>query len=154
SNPTWMMWQYFQDIGESDKALDVARRALGRSGGGLNAYYCAVALHQQGQFAEAAKCFDRPRHADVTGEVTRAFVLAQLPGGPGRALAECDQLARRYPREVWELRYRGYLLLFLGRKGQALESLRKFRRPFAQSPDWQEFFEAMRSFGCGELSED
>jgi hypothetical protein len=45
-------------------------------------------------------------------------------------------------------------LLFLGRKEQAQASLRGFRLPYTQSPDWKEFFEAMRRFDRGELSED
>jgi hypothetical protein len=153
TNPAWMMWQYYDDIGDADNALKVARRALDRSGGPI-ATVCADSLCRQGRFPEALQCLDQRRRADVIGDVTRAFVLAELPGGPRRALDECDALARRYRRDVWELRYRGYLWQFLGRKEQARASLRGFRRPYAESEDWKEFFEAMRQFGCGELSED
>lgn len=61
---------------------------------------------------------------------------------------------RRYPQENWEVRYRSYLLLFLGKKQQALANLRKFRPLFVYSSQWKEFYESMRQFGCGELSED
>jgi hypothetical protein len=151
--PAWMMWQYFEDTGDPVRALDVARRAFDQSAGPVSFLY-ADSLYRQGRFAEAWKSFDRRKQTDLVSDVTRAFILAELPDGPRRALDECDRLARKYPRAVWELRYRGYLWLFLGRKEQARATLQGFRRPFAESQDWKDFFEAMRQFGRGEVSED
>jgi tetratricopeptide (TPR) repeat protein len=154
AGPAWMMWQYYDDTGDPVKAFEVARRAAEGSGSPVAALYYATSLYLQGRFPEALQCLDQRRQTDLIGDLTRGFVLAELPDGPRRALDVCDQLAGRYPREVWELRYRDYLLLFLGRKEQARESLRRFRLPFAQDPDWKAFFEAMRQFGCGELSDE
>jgi serine/threonine protein kinase len=154
TNPAWMMWQYQDDTDDPRAALDVARRAFDRSQSAIVTLCYVISLYRQHKFAEALACFDRRQQRDLIGDVTRGFVLAESPGGPRRALEESDKLARTYARETWELRYRAYLLLFLGRKGQALATLRRFRPPFVLSEDWREFFEAMRRFGCGELTED
>ncbi len=153
TNPAWMIWQYYDDIGDSAQALAAARRALDKSRGPV-AVLTVVSLYQQGKIAEALRLLDQRRQADLIGDVTRGFVLAELPDGPQRALDECAKLAQKYQQPVWELRYRSYLWLFLGRKEQARASLRGFRLPFAQSQDWKEFFVAMRQFGREEISED
>jgi tetratricopeptide (TPR) repeat protein len=153
-NPAWFMWQYFDEIGEPDKALEVARRSLKRSGSPAAAYMCVLSLYRQGKFIEASECLDQRRQAELTGDVARGFLLVELPDGHRRALDECAELARKYPQEFWDARLRGNLLMFLGRKEQALSTLRRFRPPFALSQDWKEFYEAMRQFGCGELSEE
>jgi hypothetical protein len=146
------MWQYYHDIGDSAKALEVTQRALAKSGGPI-ALLSALSLYREAKFAETLRCLNERRQADLIGDVTRAFVLAELPDGGRLALDNWHKLTRRYTHEVWELRYPCYLLLFLGRKEQAQANLRKFRLPFAQAPDWRDFFAAMHRFGCGELSE-
>jgi hypothetical protein len=152
-NPTWVIWQYYDDMGDSARASDVARRGLAKSTDPV-AGLSAMGFYRQGKFAEALACFDRRRRADLSGDVTRSFVLAELPDGPRRALDSWQTLTRRYTHEVWELRYPCYLLLLLGKTELARAGLRRFRLPYAVAPDWQEFFEAMRQFGCGELSEE
>jgi hypothetical protein len=153
-NPVWIMWQYFDDIGDPCKALEVARRSLNLSGSPNAALYSVVSLYRQGRFTEASKCLDQRRQADLVGDVTRAFLMTELPNGPRLAVGEYDKLARSYPGEVWELRYRSYLLMFLGKKEQARASLQRFRLPSAHCQEWKEFYEAMRQFGRGELSEE
>jgi tetratricopeptide (TPR) repeat protein len=153
-NPAWIMWLYFEEIEDTGKALDVARRSLVRSKTPMAAFYCVVSLYGQGRFSEAVECLDQRRRADMPGDVARAFVLAELPDGPRLALEECNQLAIKYPQDGWELLFRSDALLLLGRKEQALATRQRFRAPLALSQDWKEFYEAMRGFGCGELSED
>jgi serine/threonine protein kinase len=132
-NPAWSIWQYFEDIDEPAKALEVMRRSLKRSGSPTAAFFCVVSLYRQGKFREAAECLEQRRQAELTGDVTRGFLLAELPEGHRRAIDAGAELARRYPQEYWDLRLRGNLLLFLGRKEEALATLRRFRPPFALS---------------------
>jgi serine/threonine protein kinase/predicted Zn-dependent protease len=154
ANPTWMVWQYYDDTGKPDEALDVARRALAQSPGPIPAFYCAVSLYRRGQFDEAVKCLQRRRAKELMGDLTACFVLAELAhAGPQRALDAYEKLARKYP-EVGEQAQPGYVLLLLGRKDQAQASYKEFRGRFVSSPLWQEFYAAMRQFIRGELSEE
>jgi tetratricopeptide (TPR) repeat protein len=167
TNPGWMMWQYYDDTGEPDKALAVARRALEQSKGDpIPALYCATSLYRLGRFTEALQCLDRRRHPDLMGDVTRGFVLAELPDGPRLALDEFHKLTRSRPQNVGEMKIQrhaqdagdmmqlSYLLLLLGKKEQARASLGRSRPSFAQSREWKEFYEAGPRFGGGGLSED
>src|SRR6516225_4180536 len=52
------------------------------------------------------------------------------------------------------MRTKGELLLFLGKKKEARESLRTVRSPLALSPDWAEFWEAMRQHDRRQLSDE
>jgi serine/threonine protein kinase len=152
SGPAWMIWQYYHDIGESAHALEVARRLPARPGSTL-AVLCAVSLYRDGRLSEVVKYLDERQGSVIIGEMTRGFVLAELPDdGLQRARDACDRLAQRYPNESWERQYRGQLLLFLGSRDKALAAFRGFRPPFVESESWQKFFEAMRRFCCGELT--
>jgi serine/threonine protein kinase len=153
-NPIWMIWQYYYDTDHPEKALEIARRALDRSGGSIAALSCITSLYLQGRFNVALNCLDQRRHADVIGDVSRGFLVAELPDGPRLALDEYNQIARRHPREIGELPQPSYLLLFLGGKDRAQENFRTLRPLFAQSQGWRAFYEATRQFGCGEVSED
>ena len=100
-NPAWMVWQYYHDAGEPDRALEVARRSLDRSGGGpIAALGCVTSLYPRGEFAEALACLDRTPPEDFISGVTRVLVLAGLPDGNRRAPEEFDRLAIRFPEEV------------------------------------------------------
>lgn len=148
-NPDFVLWHYYEATGETAKALEISRRSLNQSGNTVAAINCALTLYRQGQFSDALKCLDQRRQADLTGDTTRVFLLAELADDTSQAVAEYDKLTRIYPDE----KYLGQLLLFLGKKDQALASLRRFRPPFTYSPEWTEFYDAMRQFLCGELSE-
>jgi hypothetical protein len=154
-NPAVYMWTFYKSIGDRDRALDVARRSLEASGSPLAAYICAVDLYQQGRFAEALKCLDRRRQGEMLGDVMRAFVLAESPDGPRLALQEHDKITRKYPLDPWSLRFCRDILLLLGKKELALASFKKFGSvPGLKSEGSKKFFEAVRQFGCGELSEE
>jgi tetratricopeptide (TPR) repeat protein len=146
------MWLYYEEIGEKGEALRVARRALEKSGSPQASYLVAVSLYRQGKFTQALECLDQRPQADLQGDVTRVLILAELPNGPRLALDGLTKLAAKYPHPLVP-KYRADLLLLLGKKGQALASMQKFRPPFALSQDWKAFYEATRQFGCGELSE-
>jgi hypothetical protein len=147
------LWLYFEESGDSGKALDIARRSHDQSGSALAAFYCVVSLYQQGRFAEALKLLDQRRQPDVGGDVLRLFLLAELPDGPRLALDEYQKFEKAYSQEGWQMRAKSEVLLFLGRKEQALASLRTVRSPLAISQDWREFYEAMRQFDRGQLSD-
>jgi serine/threonine protein kinase len=153
-NSAFAMWLYFEEIGDSRKALEVARRSFDRTGSPMAAFYCLVSLYQQGRFAEGLGLLDRRRQPDWGGDVMRVFLLAEQPDGPRQALAEYQKLEAAYPQEGWQMRTKGEILLFLGKKEQALASLRAVRSPLALSRDWTEFYEATRQFDRGQLSED
>jgi serine/threonine protein kinase len=153
SNPAWMMWQYYYDNGNAAKALEVARRSLERTQTPTVGFYCAISLYLQGQIKESWQTLDRLPRNSIISAVTWAFLVAELPDGPRRVAEESERLARKYTHEVWELRYRAHLLLFAGKKEQALALLRNWRRPYAHASEWKEFYEAMRRFGAGEISE-
>jgi hypothetical protein len=153
SNPLWIVWQYHEDIGDPAGARDVALRTLRELGSSIAASVCAATSYRDGRFAEALEYLDSRHEPGLIGDVLRTIVLAESPDGPRRALEVCDAMARRYPGEVWELRYRANLLMLLGKKEQAQAALRGFRPPYVRSPGWAEFFEAMRRYGCEEISE-
>ena len=153
-NPAFASWLYFEEIGDRGQSLAVSRLSFDRSRSALAAFYCVASLYQQGRFAEALKLLDERRQPDLGGDVMRLFLLAELPDGPRRALAEYQKFEIAYPQEGWQMRTKSEVLLFLGRKEQALATLRTVRSPFCISPDWREFYEAMRQFDRGELSAD
>jgi hypothetical protein len=84
----------------------------------------------------------------------RVFLLADLPDGPGQAFNEFQKLDKMYLQEGWQARTKGEILLFLGKKEQALKTIRAVRSPHAMSQDWAQFYEAMRQFDSREISED
>jgi tetratricopeptide (TPR) repeat protein len=157
-NPTWMVWQYYDDIGDSDKALEVALRAFDRSGGStIPAWYCAVSLYRKGRFAEALRYLDRRRHPDVYGDISRGFVLAELPDGPRLALEYYNKLADDYRQRGQDPVMPDYILLLLGRKDQAQANRRKFQDSdvsLAVTPQANAYQEATRGFRRGEVSEE
>jgi serine/threonine protein kinase len=153
-NSVFAMWLYFEETGDEGKALDVARRSFDPTGDPVAAYYCAVSLYQQGRFAQALTVLDRRRRPDLGGDVTRVFLLAELPDGPRRALDAYQKLATAYPQGGFQARAKCEVLLFLGRKDLALANLAAIRSPFTFSQDWRELYEAMRQFDSGEISEE
>jgi tetratricopeptide (TPR) repeat protein len=157
-NPTWMVWQYYDDIGDPEKALQTAVQAFDRSGGStIPAWYCAVSLYRQGKFAEALSYLDRRRHPDLYGDVTRGFVLAELADGPRQALEYYHKLAHEFRESGQDPVTPDYILLLLGRKAEAQASRRDFQKPTSSSPGAPEagaYDEALRGFRRGEISEE
>jgi serine/threonine protein kinase len=150
-NSAFVLWLYYEEMGDTGKALEVAKRSFDRTGLQLAAFYYLVSLYEKGKFAEALGLLNRRRRPDWTGEVMRVFLLAELPDGPRRALEQYHKLDTQ---EGWRMWTKSEILLFLGKKEQALRSLRAVRSPVALSQEWTEFYEAMRRFDRGEISED
>jgi tetratricopeptide (TPR) repeat protein len=153
-NALWVIWQYYQDTGDPDRALDAARRAFKQSQTPIPAMCCVISLYLRSRYAEALPYLDQRRVRDGQGDVARGFVLAELPDGPRRAMEAYEQIARQHPPEVETYPYTNYLLLLLGRKEQVQANLRRLRLPFAVSQEWKDFYQAMRQFGGGDLSEE
>ncbi|MFO0915129.1 MAG: protein kinase [Pirellulales bacterium] len=153
-NPDYAIWHYYEVVGEPDKALDLSRRSLDQTGSSVAAINCVLSLYRQGKIAEALASLDQRRQTDVLGNTIRVFLLAESADNLEPAIDEYEKLAQRYPKNGWELRFRSYVLMFLGRKEDARACLRDFETPFADSSEWKEFYEAMRKFGTGELSEE
>jgi serine/threonine protein kinase len=153
-NSVFAMWLYYEEIGDRDKALDVARRSLARSGRAPADVYGAVSLYLQGKFAEALRLLEQRR--DGGDYVMRVFLSAELPGGPHLALQEGQKFATTSapPDNILLMRTTGEVLLFLGKKKDARAILRRVPTPFAFSQDWREFYAARRQFDGGELSEE
>jgi tetratricopeptide (TPR) repeat protein len=149
----WVMHRYFEEIGDLDRSLDVGRRSLVKSQSPLPAMICAFVLYRQSRIAEGLEYLALRQQGDLQGDITRAFLLAELPDGSRLAFDEYEKLTKKYPEQGMGLQYRRDLLLLLGRKEQAQVCFRTFRVP-ALSQGWREFNEARRQFGCGELSEE
>jgi serine/threonine protein kinase len=152
-NSVWATWLYFEDVGDGGKALEAARRSLDRTGGAMAAYFCVLSLYQQDRLPQALDLLNRRRQPDLQGDLLRLFLLAEL-GGPDRAFEEYQKFDRAYPQQGWQMRTKSEVLLFLGKKNEALASLRTISPQFAISQQWKSFFEANRQFDRGELSEN
>jgi hypothetical protein len=116
--------------------------------------YWVIDLCQKGSFPQALEVLDQRPQPDLRGDIMRVFVLAELPHKPRPTLEDYQKFARTYSPERLPMRAKGVVLLFLGRKQDALEEFRKVRPGFALSQDWREFYEAVHRFNCGELSEE
>jgi hypothetical protein len=81
-NSAFALWLYFEEIGDSGKALEAARDSFKESGSALAAFYCTASLYQQGRIAEGLELLSQRRRPDFGGDVMRVFLLAeQLPDG-------------------------------------------------------------------------
>jgi tetratricopeptide (TPR) repeat protein len=153
-DPAFATVSYFEEIGNRGAALDVARRTFDRRKDPTGAVVCSISLCQEGRFAEALKLLDQRREPDLRGDMMRAFVLAELPDEPRPARGEYQKFARMYSPENLPMRAKGVVLLYLGRREEALEEFRKASPEFALSVGWRGFYNAVHQFDCGELSEE
>ena len=153
-NTGYVLWLYYDEVGDPDRALDAARRSLDQSGNSQAAYFAAVSLHRKGLYTDALGSLGLRRQPDMQCDLTRAFILSELPDGPRRAYDDYAKTAALYQHDLWDAKYRGELLLFLGRRDEAAAVLRGFRPPLALSGEWRAFYEAMSRFNRGELSEE
>jgi serine/threonine protein kinase len=139
----WPAWWYYEEINESDKALNVAQRMFKASGSPLAANYCVIDLYHLGRFDDALGCIDHRRQPDLLGDILRPFVLVELAdNGPRRALEEYEKATRDRPGDLLEEWKE--LLLLLGEKEQVLAIIQKLNR--THEAEW-EFYQ-------GKLSED
>jgi tetratricopeptide (TPR) repeat protein len=153
-NPAFAAVSFFEEIGDKGAALDVNRRTFDRRRDPIGALHCSISLCQEGRFAEALKLLDQRPEPELRGDMMRVFVLAELPNEPRPAREAYQQFASVYSPSSLPIRAKGVVLLYLGRRDQAREEFRKGRPEFALSPSWQTFYDAVRQFHCGELSEE
>jgi tetratricopeptide (TPR) repeat protein len=143
----WMIWQYYIDVGNTDEALNVTRRAFHQSQGSMPAFYCAASLYMRREFEEALRYLDQRHPQDMWGDMTRFFVLAELPDGARRVREGLDRFASKYSRTP------SAPLLLLGDKSEAQEAIRRTPPPRAISKPITDARIALRRFSDGEISE-
>jgi tetratricopeptide (TPR) repeat protein len=149
------IWFYYQDVGDRNKALNLARRLLERTGNPAAAFGSVFDLYCMGRFTEALQCFDQQRQIDPLVNMLRIVVLAELPNGRQLALEEFEKQIRQFSPEGGLLAGYTSLLLLLGRKDLAIATIQKQSTPpsyYSQAK--KESFEAFRKFVCDELSEE
>jgi hypothetical protein len=148
----WPVYFFYREIGDSDKALKVVQRSFDRSKSPLAANFCSVELYLQGRFAEGVKCLDQRRHADFVGDIFRAFNLAELPGGRDLLLQEYEKrTATQRENEIWVWQV---VLMFMGKKEQAVALCKVPAQNSNQSPDQGDWTLAWAQFASGELTEE
>jgi hypothetical protein len=153
-NPAFATVNYFDLIGEKAKAYAVARRSFDRKRDPAGALNGAVYLYEDRRFVEALELLDQRHQTESHGDIMRVFVLAELPNEPHPALEKYEEFARTYRPDSLPPRAKGFALLFLGRREDAVKEFRKGRPEFALSQEWRTFYEAAHQFNCGELSEE
>jgi tetratricopeptide (TPR) repeat protein len=143
---------YYEVTGDPQRAFEIARRSLDRSGNALVASICVKYLYREGRFTDALECLRQRRRENLDGDVERAFVLAELPDGPRLAVQEYEKINERYPKDWTQL----YILLLLGKHEQVLAILRaKCGYPHKNiSRDSVSWRDTMELYLCGETSED
>jgi serine/threonine protein kinase len=102
---------------------EYARRAYEEAGDPVAAWYYPLALWEQGKFAAAAEVLERIRRK-IPLIYPSAFVLAELPDGPKRAMAFYRDLMADSSFRSWT----GILIeipLVLGKKAQAVADARE-----------------------------
>jgi tetratricopeptide (TPR) repeat protein len=131
---------YFQETGDHPRALKEAMRfgSVKSKSYGFVQFLLALELYRDGRFGQALDVCDRAlRLIEDDGQgvdkliprVCRCYVLAELPGGPGRVLEEFRRLdpssgpveAAPYPQTVLRL---------LGRRADAIVASRALRDQF------------------------
>ncbi|MFO0915141.1 MAG: CDC27 family protein [Pirellulales bacterium] len=111
-NAAWAIWLYFNQTGDKEKALELARRSFELSQHGpFNAYIYAISLYEQDRIKEAIACLDRRRKSDIDGDILRAFLVAE-DAGRDAGLEEYNKLVSKYSKQDSFLL--GDILFFLG----------------------------------------
>jgi tetratricopeptide (TPR) repeat protein len=151
--PVSLRWLYFEHSDQDAAALEVMRRAAEGGTAPACRYLYALGLYKRAEFAAAARVLE-PRPSDgSTTELFRAFVLAELPDGPARAAQAYEELRTRYPD--YGLFAGQAILRLLGRKADAVASLRSLRKPAqAYIRSQGAFFARLVEYNRDELSAD
>ena len=151
----WEVWTFYEVTGDTDRALDVVRRALEASGAPLAAWCAALQLYRQSRLTEARQCLERGRESDLPGDLLRVLILAESPDGQRLALEEYDELCRKYRLEGLNGYYGSNIAMLLGKKELAPAALEKFgTHSGAKSETTKGFRKAVAQFVRGMLSED
>jgi serine/threonine protein kinase len=122
-----------------------------RSQSSLVLYGAAWSLYLRGEFEKALGVLDRRAKPDQMTDLTRAFVLAELPDGPARALDAYRHLARQHPSGFSPQGSESVRLL-LGRKPEVVAAGRDLRARLDRPPGSLEA--RIAGYLCGELTEE
>jgi serine/threonine protein kinase len=154
-NPAMYIWTFYNANGENEKSLEIAHRSLKSSRSPTAAFLCAIDLYQKGNFSKALECLDQRRQGYLLGDIMRALALAELPNGDVLALQEYNEITRKYTLSAIDLQYCRVILLLLGKKEMARAIFKNYGSvPGLKAESSKEFYEGIRLFGIGELSED
>jgi hypothetical protein len=146
---------YFGETGDHAAAL---KEALNRrqSGARLSAFdemALAVELYHHGEFRQALEVFDRgiARGGNTyLFQILRCYVLAELPDGPARALAEVPGLI---PSSVFAI-YVPTISQLLGRRSAAAAAYRSLREKYTQSQVQPKWVDRLLAFNAGLIPAD
>jgi tetratricopeptide (TPR) repeat protein len=131
---------YFQQIGDRDSALKEASR-IGRT------LAVGAQLYGRGEYAEAVDAFDQliKGGSDFALETARAFALAELPGGPERALESARELMG-----CWNPSLPAMVFLLLGQKADLVEACPGLQSNETSKTEWRG---SLVGYLCGDVQE-
>jgi tetratricopeptide (TPR) repeat protein len=148
---SWTVFDFYYQYGEKQKALDSRRRHLEKTGNSGSAFLCAVVLYEQGKFDEAIHCLKMRRNSDLLGDVTQAFVKAEVHEADA-VYKDYRDIVERYPHGR-DRRWAAYILLLLGSKKEAEEFFQEVRPQAGLSASGKQFADGWIQFGRGQLDE-
>ena len=115
---------YFARMGLQDKGFDVFRNAAERVNNPVIFGVLSWDPYRRGEPTKALEILDRRKQPELFGDIIRAYVLAELPNGPARALAAYQDMAKRYTQGSAPL-YCHAVLLLLQRKSEVVAASRE-----------------------------
>ncbi len=143
---------YFTHIGAEDKGFDVLRKAAERVNSTLILGVLSTDSYRRGEPAKALELLDRRKQPELFGDIVRAYVLAELPNGPARALEAYREMAKRYTQGSAPL-YCHAVPLFLQRQEEVVAASRDLlNRDHRLPPLRSNFHKNWLAFNAGQLS--
>ncbi len=138
---------YFDYIGDEEAAFAASRLGVG--------FRHALMLYRRGQYEKALQFAERTgRQSHGLHRVERGFILAELPDGPRRALAEFQNVGAQDESRFARLAA-PMVLLLLGHRPEAVKASLKVRRDPTEVPPWfQGWYDRYLDYHCGIITSD
>jgi serine/threonine protein kinase/tetratricopeptide (TPR) repeat protein len=138
-------FEYFEYVGDEDAAYAMSKRG--------SQFRLAVMLYRRGEFAKALDVAverSRRRAPGFSSEqIERAFILAELPDGPARALGAFEE-AKADARSAWQLTP-PMILLLLGKREEARRAYLQVRKE--ELPPWDDgWLVKYLDYNCGRIT--
>ena len=112
-------WYFFRAVGEERSVEEELRVHVEKTGDAQVAYCYGFLFYRRGQYQEAVAMLEKCKGSELV-DFVRCFILAELPGGPARARALCDQISTRDLRG-WDMFNHQNVLRYLGDVVSAVE---------------------------------